>query len=271
MSKTYPSLQGKVVLVTGAAHGIGRAIALRFGAEGSTVVVNDVDLAAAQQVAQSIEADGGTALAVMADVADVAAVQAMFATVVQQFGTVDVLVNNASLTKTERHLLEADGDWWRRIIDVNLSGSFYCSLQAAQLMARRRSGVIINLSSGAATRAHRGNVAYDAAKGGIEAMTRAMALDLGFYGIRVNALVPGSVDTSGMPQPIKQARGENIPLGRVGEPSELAGPAAFLASDDASYITGHCLVVDGGMLSQQRSATVDIFPLSKFPKLEELP
>ena len=179
-----------------------------------------------------------------------------------------MLVNNASLTNTERHFLEADADWWNRIIAVNLSSAFLCGHRAAQIMARKRSGVIINMSSGGASRAHRGNAAYDAAKGGIEALTRAMALDLGPYGVRVNALVPGSIDSRGMDPKSNESRGENIPLGRVGEVDELAGPAVFLASDDARYITGHLLVVDGGLLVQQRSATVDIFPLSKFPKLE---
>src|SRR5207245_1924601 len=149
-------------------------------------------------------------------------------------------------------------------------GVFLCSLHAAHIMARKHAGVIISLSSGGATRAHRGNVAYDAAKGGIEAMTRAMALDLAPYGIRVNGLVPGSIDTKGMPADLKHTRGEIIPLGRVGEPIDLAGPAAFLASDDARYITGEMVVVDGGLLAQQRSATVDIFPLSKYPSIESL-
>src|SRR5437763_16291224 len=135
-------------------------------------------------------------------------------------------------------------------------------------MARRRKGVIINLSSGGASHAHRGNAAYDTAKGGVEALTRAMALDLAPYGIRVNALIPGAIDSQGMSPEIKRERGTSIPLGRVGEPEELAGPAAFLASEDASYITGHILAVDGGLLSQQRSPQVDIFPLSRFPKLE---
>jgi len=125
------------------------------------------------------------------------------------------------------------------------------------------------MSSGGARRAHRGITAYDAAKGGIEALTRAMALDLAPYGIRVNTLVPGSIDTARLDAETKRARGENIPLGRVGEPEEMAGPALFLASDDARYITGHCIYVDGGMLAQQRSATVDIFPLSSFPKVGE--
>src|SRR5438105_114767 len=117
--------------------------------------------------------------------------------------------------------------------------------------------------------AHRGMAAYDASKGGIEALTRAMALDLAPYGIRVNALIPGVIDTQGMNPDVKRERGTSaVPLGRVGEPEEMAGPAAFLASEDASYITGHTLAVDGGLLSQQRSPQVDIFPLSRFPKLE---
>src|SRR5262245_51631455 len=261
-------LTGKVTIVTGAAHGIGRAIAERFGEEGAHVLVNDVDLAAAEAIAQAIASAGGSALAVLADVSDKLQVDRLFDTALERFGTVDVLVNNASLTNTQRHFLDADTDWWDRIIAVNLRSAFLCGYRAAQIMARKRSGVIINMSSGGASRAHRGNAAYDAAKGGIEALTRAMALDLGPYGVRVNALVPGSIDSKGMDQEIKRSRGEIIPLGRVGEAVELAGPAVFLASDDARYITGHLLVVDGGLLAQQRSASVDIFPLSKFPTFE---
>ena len=259
----------KVVIVTGAAQGIGRAIAERFGTEGAHVVIGDVKTDGAEAVAQAITATGGSALAVTVDVADEAQVEQLFAATLAQFGTVDVLVNNASLTNTERHFLEGDTAWWQRIIAVNLTGAFLCSQRAAQIMARKRAGVIINLSSGGASRAHRGNAAYDAAKGGIEALTRAMALDLGPYGVRVNTLVPGSIDSTGMDAAVKQARGANIPLNRVGEPDDLAGPALFLASDDARYMTGHCLFVDGGMLAQQRSATVDIFPVSRFPQLED--
>jgi 3-oxoacyl-[acyl-carrier protein] reductase len=262
------SLNGRVVVVTGAGHGIGQAIALRFGEAGAHVVVNDINGASAEAVAQAIRAEGGSALAVAADVSDKAQVDRLFEATLEQFGTVDVLVNNASLTKTERHFLEADEAWWDQILAVNLTSAFLCGLRAAQIMARKGAGVIINMSSGGASRAHRGNAAYDAAKGGVEALTRAMALDLGPYGVRVNALVPGSIDSQGLNPEIKQSRGENIPLGRVGETDELAGPALFLASDEARYITGHLLFVDGGMLAQQRSATVDIFPLSKFPKIE---
>lgn len=269
MTRPSYKLDGKVALVTGAGNGIGKAIALRFGAEGAAVVVNDVDAAAAEAVAAQIVAQGGQALAHAADVADEAAVNGLFEASLARFGTLDVLVNSAALVKTEAHFLEADSAWWDRILSVNLRGSFLCAHRAAKIMARKRSGVIINLSSGGATRAHRGNAAYDASKGGIEALTRAMALDLGPYGVRVNALVPGSIDSKGLPSEEKWARGVNFPLQRMGEVEELAGPAVFLASDDASYITGHCLVVDGGFLAQQRSATVDIFPLSRFTKIEE--
>src|SRR5215212_21907 len=172
-------LVGKVAIVTGAAIGIGRAIAGRFGAEGAHVVVNDIGQAGAEALAQAITAAGGSALAFAADVSDAVQVAALFEATLARFGTLDVLVNNAGLTNTERHFLDADETWWNRIIAVNLSGAFLCGQRAAQIMARKGAGVIINMSSGGATRAHRGNAAYDAAKGGIEALTRAMALDLG--------------------------------------------------------------------------------------------
>ena len=263
----------KVVIVTGAASGIGHAIASRFAAESAHVVVSDLNAAGAHAAAEQINGAGGSAISTTTDVASEPQVTAMFDAVLARFGRLDVLVNNAGITsankalKVERHVLDGDLAWWNMVIGINLTGAFVCSLRAAQIMARAGSGSIINMSSGGASKAHRGMVAYDAAKGGMEAMTRALALDLAPYGVRVNTLVPGSIDTSGLELADRRLRGENIPLGRVGEPDDMAGPAAFLASDDARYITGHCLYVDGGMLVQQRSATVDIFPLSKFPKL----
>lgn len=258
----------KIVMVTGAAHGIGRAIALRFGSEGAQVVVNDVDTAGAEATVQAIISHGGQAVPGVADVSDKSQVDRLFDTVLERFGTVDVLVNNAGVINVERHFLEADEAWWDHVLAINLKSVFLCSYRAAQVMARRHQGVIINMSSGGATHSHRGMAAYDASKGGIEALTRAMALDLAPYGIRVNALIPGSIDSQGMNPEIKRERGVTVPLGRVGEPEDLAGPAAFLASSDASYITGHIIAVDGGLLSQQRSPQVDIFPLSRFPKVE---
>jgi NAD(P)-dependent dehydrogenase (short-subunit alcohol dehydrogenase family) len=267
---SHPDLAGKVVVVTGAAKGIGRAIAERFASVGSSVVVNDLDQESAEAVAVSINGSGGTAIAAAADVSDSEQVASVFAATMEHFGTVDVLVNNAGLVSPMLHFFDADEAWWRRIIDVNLTGHFLCCHQAARIMAKKGGGSIINMSSGGATRAHRSFTAYDASKGGIEALTRAMALDLGPYNIRVNALMPGSIDTSGLDTEARALRGVNIPAGRIGDPYDMTGPALFLASEDSGYVTGDVIKVDGGMLAQQRSATVDIVSPDTFPRVEDL-
>ena len=267
---TYQDLESKVVLVTGAGSGIGQAMAVRFAEQGALVAVNDVDPASASSTVERIARAGGHALATPADVSNSAAVNEMFNAVESAIGEVQILVNNAGLVGPMLHFFEADEAWWRKIIDVNLTGHFLCAHRAARPMARAGSGVIINMSSGGATRAHRSFTAYDATKGGIEAFTRALALDLGPYGIRVNALMPGSIDTSGLDLDQRSLRGENIPMGRIGEPADMTGPALFLASEESEYVTGDVIKVDGGMLAQQRSATVDIMPPSNFPDVEDL-
>ena len=266
----HESLRDKVVIVTGAGRGIGRAIAERFGGVGSKVAVNDVDAGAIDEVTEAIRAAGGTAMAATADVSDSAGVQAAIDAVMATHGRIDVLVNNAGLNGPMLHFFEADEAWWRHIVDVNLTGHFIVAHPVARIMARQGGGSIINMSSGGATRAHRCFTAYDAAKGGVEGLTRAMALDLGPYNIRVNALMPGTIDTVGMSPEARALRGDNLPLERMGEPYDITGAALFLASDDAAYITGDVLRVDGGMLAQQRSATVDIMPPENFPPLEEI-
>ena len=268
---SYPSLEEKVVLVTGAGKGIGRAIAERFATAGCHVAVNDVDAALVDETVTAINQTGtGSAMAAVADVSDSAAVGSMIEAIMAAHGRLDVVVNNAGIVSPMLHFFEADEAWWRRIIDVNLTGHFLVSHPAARIMAKQGGGCIINMSSGGATRAHRSFTSYDAAKGGIEALTRAMALDLAPYNIRVNALMPGSIDTNNHGDEYRRRSGENIPLGTVGEPSDMTGAALFLASDDASYITGDIIKIDGGMLAQQRSATVDIKPPSEFPKVEDL-
>jgi NAD(P)-dependent dehydrogenase (short-subunit alcohol dehydrogenase family) len=259
---------GRVVLVTGAGRGIGRAIAERFGSEGAQVVANDIG-AHVEQVAVAIREAGGSAVGVVADVSQKAEVDRLFDTALEQFGDVHVLVNNAGLVGESRHFLTGDEAWWDRVLDTNLKSVFLCAHRAAWLMARRKGGSIISMSSGGATRAHRGNVAYDASKGGIEAFTRAAGLDLAPYGIRVNAVVPGSIQTGPITEDEGRVRGQAIPLGRIGQPAEIAAAVAFLASDDARYITGQTIVVDGGLLSQQRSPQVDIFPLDQYPSVQK--
>lgn len=257
--------QDQIVLVTGAGAGIGRALALAFAREGARVGVNDVQGEAAAAVVRDIEAAGGAALAVVADVSQDAEVAGMFDRLEGTWGPVTVLVNNAALTSDQRHFLEADAAWWDRLIAVNLRSVFLCSHRAAEHMAARGSGVILTVSSGGATRAHRGFSAYDAAKGGVEALTRAMALDLAPYGVRVNGITPGFINTYGLEGEDLARRAATVPLGRYGEAGDLAGAALFLASPEASYVTGQFIVVDGGVLVQQRSANVDTFGLERFP------
>ncbi len=263
---------GKTVIVTGSAHGIGEAIARRFAQEGAAVIVADLDGAAAQATARDITQAGGSALGLHVDVSRSAAVNDMVEQTVQAYGQVDVLVNNAGDVTIAKHFLESDEAWWDHFLDTNLKSHYLCSRAVAPLMARAGGGCIINMSSGGATRSHRGMVAYDASKGGVEAFTRSLALELAPYGIRVNALVPGLIVTRpDHAEPVAdRRRNETVPLGRGGRPDDIAGPAAFLASDDALYMTGACLVVDGGVLVQQRSPQVETFPPDRYPSLDQL-
>jgi 2-hydroxycyclohexanecarboxyl-CoA dehydrogenase len=261
--------EGKSVLVTGAGHGIGRAVAERFASEGARVGVNDVDPARAEEVAAAI---GASAIALPGDVGSEVDVTRITDTLVDAFGPVDVLVNNAALATYEatiRHFLETNAAMWNKIIQTNLTSVYLCSHAVAMSMAKRRTGAIINLSSGGASKAHRAMPSYDAAKGGIEALTRSMALDLAPYGVRVNFVVPGLIRTYDISDELAEERGQVVPLQRLGTADDMAGPIVFLASDDARYMTGSGVVVDGGVLVQQRSAPVDIFPISQYPEVPD--
>jgi 3-oxoacyl-[acyl-carrier protein] reductase len=216
---------------------------------------------ALQQVALGINADGGQALPIAGDAGDKRQVEAMFEQVLATWGTVDILVNNAAWASPQAHILEMDQEHWDTVIRTNLTSVYLHCHRAANIMVDRGvRGSIVNISSFAAARAHRYMAAYDATKGGMEAMTRTMAIDLAAFGIRVNVVGPGAIHTEEfepLGEEAKRQRGQTVPLGRVGYPEDIAGAVAFLASDDASYITGQCLYVDGGMLAQLRSPQVD--------------
>ena len=265
-------VRGKVAVVTGAGRGIGRAIAERYALEGAAVTVADIDGNTADATAQAIRAAGGRAVAVAADVSHAGDVDHVVATTVAELGGLDVMVNNAAIVaEAVRHTFDSDEGWWSRILDVNLKGHYLCSVAAARHMARHGGGTIITMSSGGASRAHRGMIAYDASKGGIEALTRSLALDLAPYGIRVVGLIPGMmVPTREEADPAALAKTDaTVPLGRAGVAADMAGPAVFLASDDAAYITGSFVTVDGGSLHQQRSPQVETFPVEGFPALDD--
>lgn len=254
-------LEGKVAIVTGSSRGIGFGIAKRLVAEGARVVVNSRHSDSTNAAAETLRSNGGEVLAVAADVGDAGEVRRLFNETLGTFGTVDVLVNNAALASPSAHFLEMDEDHWDAVIRSNLKSVYLCSYRAANLLVDQgKGGSIISVSSFAAARSHRAMAAYDATKGGLEAFTRAIALDLAPFGIRANAVGPGAIHTEEFeprgPE-AREARGRTVPLGRVGYPDDIAGTVAFLASDDASYITGQVLYVDGGVLAQLRSPQVD--------------
>jgi meso-butanediol dehydrogenase/(S,S)-butanediol dehydrogenase/diacetyl reductase len=241
------------VIVTGGGSGIGRAMAKRFAAEGASVVVADVVGTRAEEVVAEIGADGGTAIARQADVTVAADVAAMEEAARAAFGSIDVLVNNAGVGGADG-LLEIDEARWDSDIAVNLKAAFLCSKAVLPGMIERRSGVIVNIASvnGLAFFA---NEAYSAAKAGMINLTRSIAVRYGGFGIRANAIAPGTIRTAIWQERVDKepAIFERLvrwyPLGRVGEPEDVASAALFLASDEAAWITGEVLRVDGGLLA----------------------
>ena len=244
---------GSVAVVTGAGRGMGRAVALRLGREGARVVVAELNPAHGVEVADEIQANGGTAQAATADVSRVEDVTRMFEDAVRAFGTVDILVNNAGIGVAKPMLDYTETDWDRQM-GVNVKGVFFCSQAAARLMIPRRSGKIVNFASTSAfVSSSQPEVAYDTSKGAVRQMTISMAAELAPHGINVNAVAPGTTATEMTRSSLATEEGlawqlARIPLGRVGQPDDIAAVVAFLCSPEASYITGHTLVADGGWL-----------------------
>ena len=244
-----PLLEGKVALVTGASRGIGRAIAESLAAAGATTVVNYARSAeAAATVVDTITAAGGRAWAHAADVAEEEQVEAMVKAVLEREGRVDVLVNNAGITRDGLLMRMKTADW-RSVIDLNLTGVFLCSRAVSRTMLKARSGRIVNITSVVGLMGNPGQANYSAAKAGVIGLTRSTAAEFASRGITVNAVAPGFIATE-MTKDLDTAKIlAAIPLGRLGEPEDVAGVVRFLAADPAAaYITGQVIAVDGGMV-----------------------
>ena len=244
-------LDGKAALVTGASRGIGRAIALKLAGEGAKVAINYAgNTAKAEAVKAEIEAAGGTAMLVQADVSDAAQVDAMVKSVTEAFGTIDILVNNAGITR-DGLLMRMKEEDFDAVLDTNLKGIFHVTKAVSKLMMKKRAGRIVNMASVVGIMGNAGQTNYAAAKAGVIGFTKSAAREFAARGITVNAVAPGFIATdmtAAMPEKAKEATLAAIPLRRMGEPEDVANAVAFLVSDQASYITGQVVKVDGGMV-----------------------
>jgi len=265
--KTEGRLTGKVALVTGAGSGIGRAIAIRFGAEGAAVVLGDVTEDGTRAAAAEIRRDGGRALALRVDVTNPADLEQMVAEGEKAFGRVDALVTCAGVLDFGT-VVDTDLEKWNRVIAVNLTGTYLAAKAAIPAMRRHGGGAIVTFSS--STGAHDaapGTAAYVASKGGVAMLTKCIAIDHAREGIRANALAPGPTATpmlqSVMTKPELEAFGNAMPIGRLANPEELAAAALFLVSDEASYVTGAVFAVDGGQTAKVGMTLEDLGTVSR--------
>ncbi|SES40360.1 3-oxoacyl-ACP reductase FabG [Salipaludibacillus aurantiacus] len=243
-------LQGKTAIVTGAGRGIGKSTALTFAKEGANVVVADLNEEDINQVVQEIEADGGKAVSQSVNVTDREAVKSLIDYSKEIYGSVDIVVNNAGIT-ADAQLLKMEEDQWDRVIDVNLKGVFNISQAAAAVMKEQNGGVILNASSVVGTYGNFGQTNYAATKWGVNGMTKTWAKELGRFNVRVNAVAPGFVltpMTEKMPDKVLDMMKDKSVLKDLGKPEDIANAYLFLASDEARFITGEVLSVDGGVV-----------------------
>ena len=251
MSVTEKVLTGKTAFVTGASRGIGRAIALRLAADGAKVALNFASNSAkAESVKAEIESAGGTAMLVRGDVSDFATVTELVKKIVDDWGRLDILINNAGITR-DNLLLKMSEDDFDKVIATNLKGVFNCTKAVTKLMMRQRGGRIINMSSVVGLKGNISQTNYAAAKAGIIGFTKSVARELASRGVTVNAVAPGLINTdmtAALSEKVKEVMLQEIPAGRMGTSEDVANAVAFLVSDQAAYITGQVLSVDGGLV-----------------------
>ncbi|HHV10067.1 MAG TPA: 3-oxoacyl-[acyl-carrier-protein] reductase [Clostridiales bacterium] len=244
-------LDGKVAVITGAGRGIGRAIALQFAQQGAKVVVNYRNsIAQVEELLAQISVAGGQAIAVQADVSREEEAKKLIGEAVKQYGRLDVLVNNAGITK-DNLMMKMTEQEFDSVLDINLKGTFFCMKHASLIMLKQRSGKIVNISSVVGLAGNAGQINYSASKAGVIGMAKSAARELASRGITVNAVAPGFIETDmtdTLPDKMKEATVATIPLKRYGKAEEVANAVSFLASDAANYITGQVIQVDGGMV-----------------------
>jgi 3-oxoacyl-[acyl-carrier protein] reductase len=242
--------EGRVVIVTGSSRGIGRGIALEFGAEGASVVVNyNSNEGAAKEVVDAIKEGGSQAISVMADVSDFSQAEGLIKTAIEEFGDLHILVNNAGTTRDGLIMTMKEPDW-DYVLDTNLKSTFNCSRAAVRYMIRKRYGRIINVTSVSGQIGNAGQTNYSASKAGQIGFTKALAREVASRTITVNAVAPGFISTDlteALPDDLKDGLKDLIPLQRIGSAQEVAKAVLYLASDDAAYVTGHVLTIDGGL------------------------
>lgn len=243
------SITDKVALVTGAGRGIGEVIALTLAKEGADVIVNDIDPVAVENTAQAIRETGKKAIANSANIAIRSEVDDMCESIRQEFGKLDILINNAGITR-DALLLKMKDEQWTSVIDVNLTGVFYCIQASLSLMKNQKGGRIVNMTSASAQMGNIGQVNYAASKAGIIGMTKTLAKELARYQITVNAVAPGFIDTpmtEKIPDKVRDQLLGTIPLRRAGKPEDVANLVKFLSGSDSDYITGQVIACNGGM------------------------
>jgi len=243
-------LQNKVALITGGAQGIGKTISEELVQNGAHVVLGDVNLEGAQATAEAINNNGGSASAVKIDVSNPAEVKQVFDSILKDKKPIDIMINNAGITRDGLMIRMKEADW-DRVLNINLKGTFLCSQQAAKQMMKQKSGAIVNIASIVGVMGNFGQANYSASKAGVIGLTKTLAREVASRGIRVNAVAPGFIDTEMtrvLDESVRQKLIEQIPLAKLGLPEDVARCVAFLVSDRSSYITGQVINVNGGML-----------------------